>query len=580
MKRLFMCGALFFYSAFLYAQTDSIDISTGRNSGGGAIAILSDDDDWQVKTPGSSSFTNVKVGTGRDPYLDINYASGYRLDWTNNCTMAPTTGWLCPFLFSTAGNVNGLDVEAGDMKYTHADAPDGDYVYKMSFDLDLDCKQLNSAQLVIYLLTTIDNLTGISINGNALTLNGSANHSYHYTSQLLTTATVCSSTDFTWSSYPATDYITINPAYLQDGANNIVVTTHKGGVSNAVAGSGFICNAKIRYTLATNTVTVPRVSFTGSTQSVCVGDPADIYITVPNAQSGVTYSVALYETNNSGTSLVTGTSTSNPSTINGSSPGSVIYQVYPGTFSQYFVVITNNTSGCQTSSTLNLAVCSLMPLFTLGVTEDPMGKYAVTTRSHYNFEAALPGFDYHWLLEELEPTTMDVLYKVEHQNFWPSDNNTFEGFDADLIAEYKDQWSVTSLPYPSDAGIFNGDNLYRITRYVKANGVNTQSYSVTFQPKALALGKRAVKTGVTAVEKASAAVSVYPNPSSGRFVITTKGIAGKASIYDALGKLVKEVALNSNTLEYAVDLSGFSKGIYMVNIASGNDVDCRKLVIE
>jgi hypothetical protein len=578
MKRLLMCGALFFCSASLYAQTDSIDISTGRNSGGGAISILSDDDDWQVKTPGSSSYVNVKVGTGRDPYLNISYASGFRIDWTNNCSMAPTIGWLCPYVYTAAGTVDGNDVYAGDMKTTYTDAPDGDYAYKMSFNLDLDCKQVQSAQLVIYLLTAIDNLADISINGYSLTLNSSANHSYYYTAQQLTTASVCPSSGFTWNGYPATDYITINPAYLQDGSNNIVVTAHKGNTSTAMGGSGFICDAKIRYTLAANSVTVPQISFAGSTQAVCVGDPADIYISVPNTQSGTTYSVALYETNSSGTGMVTGTTTSNPSSINGSSPNSVIYHVYPVASSQYFVVITNNTSGCQNSRALNLSICSLMPLFTVGVTEDPSGKYAISTRSHYNFESALPGFDYHWLIEELDPNTMDVLYTIEHQDFWPADNNTFEGFDADLVAEYKAQWSVSELPYPSAAGVFDGDNLYRFTRIVEATGISPQSYSVVIQPKALA--KRSVKTGIASFEEAADAVAIYPNPGSGRFVIRTSGITGSIGIYDALGKLVKEVKMQNRDAEHAVDLSGMPAGVYMINMISGNKTIHKKLVIE
>ena len=56
--------------------------------------------------------------------------------------------------------------------------------------------------------------------------------------------------------------------------------------------------------------------------------------------------------------------------------------------------------------------------------------------------------------------------------------------------------------------------------------------------------------------------AIYPNPSSGKFNISTEGNEGRADIYDSLGRKVTSI---ENIIDGAeIDLSGHGKGIFMV----------------
>lgn len=79
-------------------------------------------------------------------------------------------------------------------------------------------------------------------------------------------------------------------------------------------------------------------------------------------------------------------------------------------------------------------------------------------------------------------------------------------------------------------------------------------------------------------ENTLASVSVYPNPSKGLFNVSlAEGVqVTKATVTDVLGK---QIAVPFSSLN-SVDLSGFSAGIYVLNLETSEGSLSRKLIVE
>lgn len=73
-------------------------------------------------------------------------------------------------------------------------------------------------------------------------------------------------------------------------------------------------------------------------------------------------------------------------------------------------------------------------------------------------------------------------------------------------------------------------------------------------------------------------ISVYPNPSSGKFNISVDGNEGRADIYDSLGRKVTSIESLVDAAE--VDLSGYGKGVYLVVFDIDGKLVEKKVVIE
>jgi len=81
--------------------------------------------------------------------------------------------------------------------------------------------------------------------------------------------------------------------------------------------------------------------------------------------------------------------------------------------------------------------------------------------------------------------------------------------------------------------------------------------------------------GLDAVAE-SELISVYPNPSNGKFYLSGNGFqAAKVEVYSLTGVKVYE----SESTE-AVDLSGFDKGIYFINLTDGTAGYSKKVVLD
>ena len=73
-------------------------------------------------------------------------------------------------------------------------------------------------------------------------------------------------------------------------------------------------------------------------------------------------------------------------------------------------------------------------------------------------------------------------------------------------------------------------------------------------------------------------ISIYPNPTSGMFRISTDGKDGRADIYDSLGRKITSIESIGDGAE--IDLSGYGKGVYLVVFDIDGKLVEKKVVVE
>lgn len=75
--------------------------------------------------------------------------------------------------------------------------------------------------------------------------------------------------------------------------------------------------------------------------------------------------------------------------------------------------------------------------------------------------------------------------------------------------------------------------------------------------------------------------TVFPNPGTGIYTLSTEFIKdGLIEIFDVMGKKVQSIRVTAETPVQKIDLSGHSKGIYIVRLNSNNKVYSKKIILE
>ena len=80
------------------------------------------------------------------------------------------------------------------------------------------------------------------------------------------------------------------------------------------------------------------------------------------------------------------------------------------------------------------------------------------------------------------------------------------------------------------------------------------------------------------VEDCNNGISIYPNPTTGKFYISNDGKNARADIYDSLGRKIKSIDSLADGAE--IDLSGYDKGVYLVVFDIDGKLVEKKVVVE
>ena len=76
-------------------------------------------------------------------------------------------------------------------------------------------------------------------------------------------------------------------------------------------------------------------------------------------------------------------------------------------------------------------------------------------------------------------------------------------------------------------------------------------------------------------------ITLYPNPTTGIFTITASNINnGVIEIYDMAGNNLQKTAFNNGKTGHQLNVSGYAKGVYLLNIIANNKKYTKRLVIQ
>ena len=580
------------------AQTEQFDLSTavgGPSTAPILIAPGGNDDTWSVQLPGTGgtviprvcstfpSWANDFTCGSRwvSPYLDASFSpdngptGDYRFFTTFNLSKCTESALLDIRKIGGDNHIRGIQVNGflepfnsfqtndfspliGPMTITINPAHLTVGTNTLSFIINNDgnsyvgfnfCGSLN----VVYTDNVVPSIAGNSVfcgTGSTFTFTGSDGPG--------------TATEYQWQLLPASGSV---PLYSSS------VTAGSPG-SFTFPNTLFTCNNTYRVRLRVNTCsgwlqTDKTINYScpvasaGADQTICQGVCVNIGAGTPVALTTYKWTVG-------------GTVVGTAAQIN----------VCPATTTTYRLEA--NRAGCIVSDDVTITVSPNNPDFNITYV-------SAGTTAYYGAKATpvatVPsGGGFGWFLEEVGES-----FTISNPDRWWSDPvNVFQGFDR--TGPYSG--SVTWLPTTPATGKFLFNKTYRLSR-----GTWTATCPWNGVTKEFGLHPRGpgeepmlwvrdvapldfdnlTQTATASVTEADLAggLRIFPNPSTGVFtVLLDNSAAGLVEVFDVLGKKVETVKLSAGTDTYRVDLSGYAKGIYVVNVTAGDVKQSRKILLQ
>ena len=325
-----------------------------------------------------------------------------------------------------------------------------------------------------------------------------------------------------------------------------------------------------------------------------------IYITCgPAANAGADQTICEGECTNIGISS-SGNFNYSWSYMNGGSsfsiPGNASrITVCPTNTTTYTVTTTNNNNGCSKKDDVTVSVRPNNPAFSAYINTTNPSFYTVEAIPNYTSGLSLPGFQYHWQIEELDPIALTPYYTLGTQSCWwtyPS-STTFKGF----VSLAGNATQASSCTGSTPAGKFLYNRMYKISRATMTSNCSwkwssviiqtTKSGKVTvmevkppaYDPNTNSLGTYGNEMGIDEVAN-DVTFNVFPNPSTGMYTVSLDNVAeGTMDVFDVTGKKVlTQMLRGESTITF--DLTNFAKGVYVVNLHANGRMYSQKIVLE
>jgi hypothetical protein len=126
------------------------------------------------------------------------------------------------------------------------------------------------------------------------------------------------------------------------------------------------------------------------------------------------------------------------------------------------------------------------------------------------------------------------------------------------------------MPYATTNSInFGGVRAGSVTMNVGAHGGSASAGYVT----------NATFTTLGVEDFSLNAAQVFPNPSNGNFVISSKVNLQDIAVYSQTGALISTIKANDSTTN-EINLSGLAKGVYLLELKNETDKSWKKIIIE
>lgn len=348
-------------------------------------------------------------------------------------------------------------------------------------------------------------------------------------------------------------------------------------------------------------VPTERIIFFGCTPTVDVGADVNICqgqcVNIGYTGSGKGTSYTWWTTNPNGYNVVIGYTQQ--------------LTVCPATTTTYTLTATNTVSGCSVSDavTVNVNPINLDPDFHIDY-QFPSGA-PFFNLSVYTYSSLPPGAHFLWKVEALDVTNGMATYPGSVL-FSPSVYMGYPNPTASsplILSGYDFPFSVDPnglTPYPGRFYMYHPYTgalmRYRITRGVwmepsdPCNPYEQQSYIVGITPIYASSDdgshgyvydiyedtdapdySNLLTSGNTMEETNPVQLKVYPNPSSSIFNIGWGTGTASLEVYDMLGN---SILSEESCKSYLLDLSGYAKGIYLVNVISEGKMYTQKIILE